>query len=106
MIVDLFAGGGGASLAIQWATGRSPDLAVNHDPAAIRVARIRELGIVDIGMRMLQPRELARAQGFPDSYILTGTQREQVGRIGNSVSPYPAAAVLRANLQPALEAAA
>lgn len=37
MIVDLFAGGGGASLAIQWATGRSPDLAVNHDPAAIRM---------------------------------------------------------------------
>lgn len=76
------------------------------DRMALVVARIRELGIVDIGMRMLQPRELARAQGFPDSYILNGTQREQVGRIGNSVSPYPAAAVLRANLRPALEAAA
>jgi DNA (cytosine-5)-methyltransferase 1 len=31
--------------------------------------------IVDIGMRMLTPRELARAQGFPDTYILTGSKR-------------------------------
>ena len=37
MIVDLFAGGGGASLAIQRAFGRSPDLAVNHDEHAIRM---------------------------------------------------------------------
>ena len=29
MIIDLFAGGGGASLGIQWATGRAPDLAVS-----------------------------------------------------------------------------
>ena len=37
MIVDLFAGGGGASLGIQWATGRAPDLAVNHDHHAIQM---------------------------------------------------------------------
>ena len=30
--------------------------------------------VVDIGMRMLEPRELARAQGFPDSYILEGSK--------------------------------
>lgn len=35
LIVDNFAGGGGASLGIEWALGRSPDLAVNHDPEAI-----------------------------------------------------------------------
>jgi DNA (cytosine-5)-methyltransferase 1 len=35
MIVDLFAGGGGASLGIEWALGRSPDVAVNHDAAAV-----------------------------------------------------------------------
>lgn len=35
MIVDLFAGGGGASLGIEWALGRSPDVAVNHDPEAV-----------------------------------------------------------------------
>ena len=52
----------------------------------------------DIGMRMLQPRELARAQGFPDSYRLEGTKREQTARIGNSVVPQLAAAIVRANL--------
>lgn len=35
LIVDNFAGGGGASLGIEWALGRSPDLAINHDRAAI-----------------------------------------------------------------------
>ncbi len=35
MIVDLFAGGGGASTAIYMATGRHPDVAVNHDPNAV-----------------------------------------------------------------------
>jgi len=55
--------------------------------------------ITDIGMRMLQPRELARAQGFPDTYILTGTKAEQVARIGNSVCPAVAEAIVRANLE-------
>lgn len=53
--------------------------------------------IVDIGMRMLTPRELARAQGFPDTYLLTGTKTSQVARIGNSVCPHVAAAIVRAN---------
>lgn len=54
--------------------------------------------IVDIGMRMLRPRELARGQGFPDSYLLTGTASKQVARIGNSVCPVMAEALVRANL--------
>ena len=53
--------------------------------------------IVDIGMRMLTPRELARAQGFPDTYLLTGTKTSQVARIGNSVCPHVAAALVSAN---------
>ena len=53
--------------------------------------------IVDIGMRMLTPRELARAQGMPDTYILTGTKTSQVARIGNSVCPPIAAAIVEAN---------
>jgi DNA (cytosine-5)-methyltransferase 1 len=53
--------------------------------------------IVDIGMRMLTPRELARAQGFPDSYVLTGSKSSQVARIGNSVCPGMAEALVRAN---------
>jgi DNA (cytosine-5)-methyltransferase 1 len=51
--------------------------------------------LTDIGMRILQPRELARAQGFQDEYILTGTKSEQVARIGNSVPPDVVAAIVR-----------
>lgn len=54
--------------------------------------------IVDIAMRMLTPRELARCQGFPDSYVLTGTKSEQIARIGNSFPPQLAEAAVRANL--------
>lgn len=39
LIVDLFAGGGGASTGIECALGRSPDLAVNHDPEALLIHR-------------------------------------------------------------------
>jgi DNA (cytosine-5)-methyltransferase 1 len=53
--------------------------------------------IVDIGMRMLEPRELARGQSFRDDYILTGTKTSQVARIGNSVPPLVAKAMVQAN---------
>lgn len=53
--------------------------------------------IVDIGMRMLTPRELARGQGFPDSYTLTGTKTTQVAKIGNSVPPIIAKAIVESN---------
>jgi DNA (cytosine-5)-methyltransferase 1 len=61
--------------------------------------------IADIGLRMLTPRELARAQGFPDGYIIDPiykgkrlTQKAQVAGIGNSVPPAFAEALTRANL--------
>lgn len=61
--------------------------------------------IVDIGMRMLQPHELFKAQGFPEDYIIDRdasgkamTKTAQVGRCGNSVSPPLAEALVRANL--------
>ncbi|MEY5061069.1 MAG: hypothetical protein RIS45_990, partial [Planctomycetota bacterium] len=37
LIVDLFAGGGGASEGIKQAFGRDPDIAVNHDAIAVSV---------------------------------------------------------------------
>lgn len=40
LIVDLFAGGGGASQGIWQALGRHPDIAVNHDPLAIGIHRV------------------------------------------------------------------
>ena len=60
--------------------------------------------IADIRLRMLKPAELARAQGFASDYILTGTQAEQIARIGNSVCPPVAAALVRANLVPGIRA--
>jgi len=39
IIVDLFAGGGGASTGIEMAVGRAPDIAINHDPEAIAMHR-------------------------------------------------------------------
>lgn len=39
IVVDSFAGGGGASLGISWALGRGPDIAINHDAEAIALHR-------------------------------------------------------------------
>lgn len=61
--------------------------------------------ISDIGMRMLTPRELYRAQGFPDDYIIdfdvngkAYSRSAQVARCGNAVPPPFAEALVRANL--------
>lgn len=76
--------------------------------------------IVDIGLRMLTPRELARAQGFPDTYVLDPiapqlvrgkivhkrlSKAAQIRMIGNSVCPPVAEALVRANLANDLEQA-
>lgn len=59
----------------------------------------------DIGMRMLEPRELYNAQGFPKDYIIdhdykgnTYPRTKQVARCGNAVPPPFAEALVRANL--------
>jgi len=60
--------------------------------------------IADIGMRMLQPRELYRAQGFPDTYIIDRgadgrvlPKDAQVRMCGNSVCPPLARSLVAAN---------
>lgn len=40
IIIDCFAGGGGASVGIEMALGRSVDIAINHDPEAIRMHKV------------------------------------------------------------------
>jgi DNA (cytosine-5)-methyltransferase 1 len=54
--------------------------------------------VIDIGLRMLQPHELFAGQGFPSNYIRIGTKSEQIKRVGNSVPPPFADALVRANL--------
>jgi len=75
-----------------------------RDRFGLVTVRGEEYRIVDIGMRMLTPRELFRAQGFQDSYIIdptyngkTLTKTAQVRMCGNSVSPWPAKALIEAN---------
>ena len=51
---------------------------------------------------MLEPKELAKAQGFPDDYVLqvsdSYSKSAQIARIGNSVCPVMAEVLVRANL--------
>ena len=61
--------------------------------------------ISDIGLRMLTPRELYNANGFPPDYIIDRdyegkeyTKDKQVARCGNAVPPPFAEALVRANL--------
>jgi len=61
--------------------------------------------IADIGLRMLTPRELYNAMGFPSDYIIDRDYKgnaygksKQVARCGNAVCPPMAEAVVRANL--------
>ena len=61
--------------------------------------------IVDIGLRMLTPRELFDAQGFPHDYIIdvdadgkAYPKSEQVARCGNAVCPPIPTALVKANL--------
>lgn len=108
----------------------APDFAPEHEARAREVAEfLRRHGawdggafvtldiegqtfvIIDIGMRMLTPRELFTAQGFPSDYVIEGVWNEkggdwiwqpfpktvQVSCCGNSVSPHPARALIQAN---------
>ena len=181
LVIDLFAGGGGASTGIEQAIGRHVDIAINHDPEAValhqanhpqtrhftshlvklrgdntgsstadplhtvsaqglhhgevRAFLVKYYGtdqdpalreplhtvttkdrfglvtvqgeqyqIADIGLRMLTPRELYRAQGFPDSYIIDNgadgralSKTAQVRMCGNSVCPPLSRAIVGAN---------
>lgn len=63
----------------------------------------QDYAIVDVGMRMLWPRELFNAQGFPPDYVIDPEidgrplpKTAQVEKVGNSVSPYMAAALVSA----------
>lgn len=104
LVIDLFAGGGGAS------TGQDPALrdplhtVTTKDRFGLVTVKGEAYQIVDIGLRMLAPRELYRAQGFPDSYIIDHgadgrplTKTAQVRMCGNSVCPPLSRAIVGAN---------
>lgn len=76
-----------------------------HDRFGLVTIHGVDYQIVDIGLRMLEPRELYGCQGFPDDYIIdrdysgkSYPRSEQVKRCGNAVCPPIPAAMVRANL--------
>ena len=81
------------------------DTIPTHDRFGLVTIQGVDYQIVDIGLRMLDPKELYGCQGFPDDYIIdrdyTGKpcgKTEQVKRCGNAVCPPLPAALVRANL--------
>jgi len=78
---------------------------VSKDRFGLIQVRGQDYQIVDIGMRMLEPRELFNAQGFPADYIIDHDcdgknypKSAQVARCGNAVPPNLAEALTRANI--------
>ncbi len=81
------------------------DTITTHDRFGLVTISGVDYQIVDIGLRMLEPKELYGCQGFPEDYIIdrdyTGKKyprAEQVKRCGNAVCPPIPAALVRANL--------
>jgi DNA (cytosine-5)-methyltransferase 1 len=81
------------------------DTVVSKDRFGLVTIQGQDYQIVDIGLRMLEPKELYAAQGFPKDYIIdhdleghTIDKSEQVKRCGNAVPPPFAKALVRANL--------
>lgn len=80
------------------------DTITTKDRFGLVTIKGEEYAIADIGMRMLTPRELYNAQGFPadyeietDCYGKAYPKTKQVARCGNSVPPPFATAIVRAN---------
>ncbi|MDO4285246.1 MAG: DNA cytosine methyltransferase [Eubacteriales bacterium] len=81
------------------------DTIPTHDRFGLVTIAGVEYQIVDIGLRMLEPRELYGCQGFPSDYVIDRDYKgnaypraEQVRRCGNAVCPQIPAALVKANL--------
>ena len=63
-------------------------IAIGEDdsPMTIKIKEFMAMyGIIDVKMRMLNIQELKRIQGFPEDYVLIGSQAEQKKFLGNAV---------------------
>ncbi len=81
------------------------DTITTHDRFGLVTIQGVDYQIVDIGLRMLEPRELYGCQGFPTDYIIDHgydgkkySRSEQVKRCGNAVCPPIPAALVKSNL--------
>jgi len=81
------------------------DTITAHDRFGLVTIKGVDYQIVDIGLRMLEPKELYGCQGFPDDYIIDRDHQgrnyprsEQIKRCGNAVCPPIPAALVKDNL--------
>ncbi|MEG2513987.1 MAG: DNA cytosine methyltransferase, partial [Bacteroidaceae bacterium] len=81
------------------------DTITTHDRFGLVTVQGVNYKIEDIGLRMLEPRELYGCQGFPDDYVIDKdfegkaySRKEQIKRCGNAVPPPFANALVKANL--------
>lgn len=81
------------------------DTVTSHDRFGLVTVHGTDYLIADIGLRMLEPKELYGCQGFPKDYIIDRDfegkaypRSEQVARCGNAVPPPFAEALVRSNL--------
>jgi DNA (cytosine-5)-methyltransferase 1 len=65
LVIDLFAGGGGASVGIEAALGRSVDIAINHCPTALAVHRANHHGTRHLEADIWEVRPLEATGGRP-----------------------------------------
>lgn len=99
-----------AFLSVYYGVDQAPDLCgplptiTTRDRFGLVTVHGQAYAVVDIGLRMLAPRELYRAQGFPDAYRIDQgadgralTKTAQVRMCGNSVCPPLARALVAAN---------
>ena len=86
LIIDSFAGGGGASTGIELATGRYVDIAIDHDEAAIIMHKTNH------------PHTKHYCENIWEVDPQEATKGQQVARIGNSVVPVMAEVLVEANL--------
>ena len=111
LVIDLFAGGGGASTGIEQAIGRPVDVAINHDPEAVALHQANHPQTLHLVSDVFEVDPLAVTQGrpvgglwaSPDYIIDRGadgralTKTAQVRMCGNSVCPPVARALVAAN---------
>ena len=65
LIIDLFAGGGGASTGMTWALGYSPDIAINHDAEALAMHAANHPGTLHLCANVLAVNPLYATGGQP-----------------------------------------
>lgn len=101
MIIDCFAGGGGASVGIEMALGRHVDIAINHDPEAIRMHKVNHPSTLHLTedifkadlKKYVAGRKVALMWASPDC---TSHSKAKGGQ-PNSVVPVMAEALVKAN---------